>query len=114
MVSRFRSALLSQNLPLLVLRLLRESALSEFEILSRLHARYGLTPSAREFGRLKRTLLHEGYVKLESGQACDRLEITATGILLLRLLEEEQRAVASNIMRPPGGNSPRSSVRTPN
>jgi len=59
MLSRFRSAWLSENVPLLVLRLLNESALSEFEMLSRLHARYGLTPNSREFGRLKRTLLRE-------------------------------------------------------
>jgi hypothetical protein len=34
-------------MPMLVLRFLRESSMSEWEILSRLHDRYELTPSKR-------------------------------------------------------------------
>jgi hypothetical protein len=104
MLSRFRSAWLSQIGSLLVLRLLRESALSEFEILSRLHTRYGLTPNAREFGRLIKTLLGQGFVRLESGLGGNELQITTAGNMLLSQLEEEYRAVVSNIMRSQGGS----------
>jgi hypothetical protein len=99
MLSRFRLAWLSQNGLLLVLRLLQESSLSEYEILSRLHARYGLTPNAREFGRIKKTLLGKGYARLDSGLGADNLQITSAGVRLLRLLEEEYRGVVSNMAR---------------
>src|ERR1017187_4359125 len=93
MLARFRSAWLSQNLALLVLRLLTESALSEWEILSSLHTRYGLSPNAREFARLERGLLAQGYANLEAGNGGKRLQITAAGLRVLRRLEEEHRTV---------------------
>lgn len=104
-VSRFRTAWLSQNLAMLVLKLLRESSLSEWEVLSRLHARYGLSPSAREFGRLEKELLVDGFACLESGTGGSRLQITTTGCSLLRRLEREERDVAKNIVQAHGGNA---------
>jgi hypothetical protein len=104
MLSRFRSAWLSQNLVLLVLRLLKESGLSEWEILSALHSRYGLDPTAREFGKLEKELVGGGYVLLESGKDGSKLQITGAGINALRRLEEEYRMVVSNAVQSRGGN----------
>ena len=103
-LSRFRSAWLSRNLALLVLGLLRESALSEWEVLARLHSLYGLDPSAREFGRLKKELVGEGYATLEKGLG-NRLQITTAGLKLLRRLEEEHRALATDIGRARGSRT---------
>jgi hypothetical protein len=97
MVSRFRSAWLSQNLVLLVLRLLRASTLSEWEILSTLHSRYGLNPSAREFQRLEKELVGEGYARVNSGKDGSTLNITTAGLGVLRRLEEEHRTLVSNV-----------------
>jgi hypothetical protein len=96
MLQRSRSAWLSANLPLLVLRLLRESSLSEWEVLSRLHSRYGLSPSAHEFGRLEKSLLGEGYARLDPWPGGDKLGITSEGLGLLRRLEEEHREVVAH------------------
>ena len=99
-LSRFRTAWLTQNLALLVLRLLRESSLSEWEILARLHARYGLSPSAREFGRLEKELVGEGFASVEPDAAGDRLQITTLGVGILMRLEKEHRSMVSSVMRP--------------
>jgi hypothetical protein len=96
MVSRFRSAWLSQNLVLLVLRLLKESGLTEWEILSALHSRYGLDPTAREFGKLEKELVGGGYTLLEPCKEGSKLQITGAGVSALRRLEEEYRMVVSN------------------
>lgn len=100
MLLRFRSAWLSKNLTLLVLRLLRESTLSEWEILSRLHSRYGFTPSAREFERLEKELQDGGYATLALRGERSNLQITTRGIGLLVRLEEEHRTVVSTIGPP--------------
>ena len=100
MLSRFRSAWLSQNLVLLVLRLLRGSTLSEWEILSTLHSRYGVNPTAREFERLERELVGEGYALVDSGKDGSRLKITTAGLGALRRLEQEHQTVVSNVMQP--------------
>lgn len=87
-------------MPLLVLRLLRESSQSEWEILSRLHLRYGFTPSAREFARLEKALINSGYATIEQAiGGGSRLRITAKGIGVLVRLENEYRGVVSNIVR---------------
>jgi hypothetical protein len=103
MLQRFRSAWLAANLPLLVLRLLRESILSEWEILSRLHEKYGLNPTAHEFGRLEKWLLDKGFVSIEAHADGEKLQITTEGLGLLRRLEDEYRAVVENTGRPKGG-----------
>ena len=97
MLSRFRSAWLSQNMVLLVLRLLRGSPLSEWEILSTLHSRYGLNPTAQEFERLEKELVAEGLTLVEFGEDGGRLKITTAGLGALRRLEEEHRAVVSTV-----------------
>jgi len=99
MLSRFRSAWLSANLALLVLRLLKGTTLSEWEILSSLHSRYGLNPSAREFQRLENTLLGEGYALVDAGKHGNKLKITTAGLGALRRLEEEHQTVVSNAAR---------------
>jgi hypothetical protein len=99
MLSRFRSAWLSQNLALLVLRLLRGSTLTEWEILSRLHSRYGLNPTAREFERLEKELVGEGYALVDSGKNGNSLKITTAGLGALRRLEEERRTLVSSVMQ---------------
>ena len=100
MLSRFRSVWLSQNLTLLVLRLIRGSTLSEWEILSALHSHYGLSPTAREFERLEKELVGEGYALVDPGKDGSRLKITTAGLGALRRLEEEHRAVVSSVMQP--------------
>ena len=102
MVSRFRSAWLSQNLALLVLRLLRESTLTEWDILSRLHSRYGLGPSAHEFERLEKELIRGGYATLEASAGGSRLHITTTGLGLLVKLEDEYHIIVGDVTRPHG------------
>jgi hypothetical protein len=103
MLSRFRSAWLSRNMVLLVLRLLRGSTLSEWDILSALHSRYGLNPTAREFERLERELVGEGYALLDFGKEGNRLKITVAGMGALRRLEEEHKALVSDLLRSQGG-----------
>lgn len=98
MLQRFRSAWLAENMPLLVLRLLRDSSLTEWEILSRLHSKYALTPTNREFGRLEKGLLGNGYVSIESEIGEDKLRITAKGAGLLVRLEDEYREIVSDIV----------------
>jgi hypothetical protein len=100
MLSRFRTAWLSQNLALLVLRLLRNATLSEWEILSRLHSRYGLSPTALEFQRLERELILEGFALVASGDDGSKLQITTSGLKVLRALEEEYRAVVASASAP--------------
>ncbi len=99
MLSRFRSAWLSHNLALLVLRLLRGSALSEWEILSALHTRYGLNPTAREFERIEKELVGEGFALVNPGKNGSRLKITTAGLGALRRLEEEHQTVVSNVLQ---------------
>lgn len=98
MVTRFRSSWISQNLALLVLRLLSESTRSEWELLSSIHAKYGVAPSARELGTLERELLRDGYAALEPG-AGGRLSVTHRGLRLLGRLEEEHLALVADTIR---------------
>lgn len=105
MLQKFRSAWLSANLPLLVLRLLRVSTSSEWEILSFLNERYGLNPSAQEFQRLERSLLGNGYVSLDPHPGGGRMRITTEGLGLLAMLEEQHRGVVAGA----SGSSPGSS-----
>lgn len=99
-LTRFRSAWLTQNLDLLVLKLLRESTLSEWEILSRLHSRYGLNPTPREFARLERDLTGKGFASFEQASGEEKFEITSRGLTLLSRMEEEYRSVVACAARP--------------
>jgi CTP-dependent riboflavin kinase len=86
-------------LALLVLRLLNESTLSEWEILSSLHGRYGLNPNAREFGRLEKELLAQGYASVQVNDTGNTMRITASGRDVLQKLEREHREVVSKAMQ---------------
>ncbi len=94
---RFRSAWLSANLPLIVLRTIRESGMSEWEIFASLHRRLGIVPDPRDFHRVRRALLGEGYVLLEQESGDRRMMITEEGFHLLSLLEREHWAMAAEV-----------------
>ena len=97
MLHRFRTAFLRENLMLIVLGLLRESELGEWEILNLLHSRYASTPSAREFRRLSESMVSGGYVDLEWVGKTRKMRITNAGIELLQRLEQEYRAIVSKV-----------------
>lgn len=97
MLHRFRSAFVRENLMLIVLGLLRESELSEWEILSLLHSRYASTPTAKEFRRLSQSAVNGGYASFRWVGKTRKLRISRTGTELLRRLEEEYRAIVSSI-----------------
>jgi len=94
---RFRSAFFHENLPLIVLQLLRDSERTEWEVLSLLYSRYRLTPSAKEFRRLLESLESGGYAAFEPVEGTRRLRITKAGMKLLQGLEDEYREIVSAI-----------------
>lgn len=101
-VHRLRSSFLRENMTLLVLRLLAEGDRGEWEVLSALDSRYGLTPTAKEFRKLCETLVGGGYATLERAGRSKALSITKGGAVLLRRLEEEYAAVLSGSGPSPG------------
>jgi hypothetical protein len=103
MLQRFRAAWLSANLPLLVLRLLRVSTSSDWEILSFLHEKFGLTPTAKEFERLERSLIGKGYAILDPHPG-SRMQITAEGLRLLGRLEEDHSGLVASVPGKAGGS----------
>ena len=102
---RFRSALLSENLSLIVLGILRESHRSEWEILNAIYHRYESTPGSKEFRKLTKSLISKGYATVESVEGVDKLRISQAGIDLLRRLEMEYRAIVSNVETYPSDSS---------
>lgn len=82
---------------LLVLKLIGDSEKPEWEVLNSLYSRYRLTPSAKEFRKLLECLVDGGYATFETTQGTRMLRITKTGMKLLRSLEDEYRAIVSNI-----------------
>jgi hypothetical protein len=97
MLHRFRTALLAENLPLLVLGLLRGSSKSEWELLHQLFVRHELVPGSKEFRKLVQSLLDGGYAALETVNAEGRLRITCLGTELLHRLEDELDSVIRGI-----------------
>lgn len=97
MLHRLRSAFLRENMLLIVLRLLREEDLSEWEILNMLHSQYGLTASHREFRRLYGLMTDGGYATVEPAGGGRRLRMTPAGANLLRRLEKEYLAIVSRL-----------------
>jgi hypothetical protein len=85
--------LLRENLLLVVLRLLKESQLSEWEILDLLYSRYESTPSVKEFRKLTETLVEGGYASFIWENRTDKLQVSEAGITLLRRLEEEYDSI---------------------
>lgn len=97
MLHRLRSSFLRENMLLIVLRLLREEDLSEWEILNLLHSQYGLTASPREFRRLCALMSNGGYATVEPVGTGRRLRMTPAGANLLRRLEKEYLAIVSGL-----------------
>ena len=95
MLHRLRSAFLRANILLIVLRLLSGEELTEWEILSLLHSRYGVTASAKEFRRLYNLMVGGGYARVEYVGTTRKLHITESGADLLHRLEEEYRDIVS-------------------
>ena len=102
MVQRLRSAFLRENTLLIVLRLLRDTGLSEWEILEILHSRYGSVPTAKEFRKLCELMVRGGYAEIEAGEAARRLQITRSGVKLLSRLEDEYQSMLSELAAPSG------------
>ena len=92
--------MVSANLPLLVLRLIRDSSLNEWEILATLHKSFVIDPNARGLDLLKRTLLTGGYATTELGGGDAKLRITTKGMGLLERIELENLAFVSRLTLP--------------
>jgi hypothetical protein len=107
MLHRFRSAFFHENLLLIVLGLLSESELSEWEILSSLFAKYESTPNDKEFRRLVESIVNGGYASFEGKVGNRKLRLNKRGITLLRRLKEEYRSVVSKTVRYQGINAER-------
>jgi DNA-binding PadR family transcriptional regulator len=96
-IDRFRSVLFHENLLLIVLSLLKDSELGEWEIWSLLHSRYGTTPTAGDFRRILDTLTNGGYASSRWEGSTRKLRLNETGLLLHRRLDAEYRAIISSI-----------------
>ena len=93
----FRRAFLEENAILLILRLLRDSELSEWEVLDSLYSRYRLAPERNDFHLLLHSLVDGGFARYEEAEDSGRLNITRAGVELLHALEDEYRAVMSTV-----------------
>ena len=102
MIQRLRSAFFRENSLVVVLRLLGQEELSEWEILSLMHSRFGSTPSSREFRRLCQVLLDGRYATIEPDGETRKLKLTPAGDELLRRLEEECREILTGFDSPGG------------
>ena len=97
MLQRFRAAVLRESLMLIVMGLLAESPLSEWEVLDALHRRFTLTPTARDFHKLVIFVVGAGYADVEPSRGGRRLVITSRGKELFRRLEEVSVTIASGL-----------------
>jgi DNA-binding PadR family transcriptional regulator len=96
-VHRFRSAMLSENLSIFVLGLLRESEKDEWEILNLIDSRYDLSVPPKEFRKLLKSLMAQGYASQECAEGNSKMRITRAGMELLRSLELEYREIVSSV-----------------
>src|ERR1700733_15068076 len=101
-IDRFRSVLFHENLLLIVLSLLKDSELGEWEIWSLLRSRYGTTLAgttlaAREFRKIVDTLIDGGYASSRWEGTTHKLRLNETGLVLHRRLEAEYQAIISSI-----------------
>ena len=97
MLYRIRSRWLNGNLPLLVLGLLREADLCDWEILDSLYRRYGMTPETREFQNLLNSLVRQGYVEVRRSKDTYRLRVRESGMKLLSEFERVYETFARNL-----------------
>lgn len=75
--------------------MLRDSEMSEWEILNSLHARYGFTPSLAEFRRTSNLLVKRGFAELGQGENGASLRVTEDGLKLLLRLQQEYSAMVA-------------------
>jgi hypothetical protein len=96
-IDKFRSLLFHENLLLIVLSMLKDCELSEWEIWRLLHSRYGTTPTAREFQKIIDIITDGAYAKCRWEGSIRKLQLSEAGLVLQRRLEEEYRAIISII-----------------
>jgi DNA-binding PadR family transcriptional regulator len=94
---RLRTALVHGNLMLIVLGLLADSELSEWELMNELFTRCASLPTSKEFRRLVDELVEGGYTSAAVEGGTRKLRITSHGRTLLRRLQDEYREVASSL-----------------
>ena len=94
---RFRSAFVQGNLALIVLRLLVDSEMSEWEVMNALYDRYGSSPTSKEFRRLVDELLEGAYATTVEVEETRKLRISNQGRRLFQRLEDEYRQVVSSL-----------------
>jgi hypothetical protein len=92
---RIRSKLLDGNLPLIVLRLLRNVSMDKWEILDSIYHSFGISPDERELERLIKSFNDRGYLQITGNGKRARLRIQTSGVRLLSRLEQEYRAILS-------------------
>ena len=90
---KIRARWFQGNLPLIILKLLRESPLGEWEILDSLYHSLRLAPNEREFERLIKSFVRLGYLQVVFWRKEPRLRINKAGLKLLSELEREQYAI---------------------
>lgn len=93
---RIRSRWLAGNLPLVILRLLRNAELCKWEVLDSLYRSFGLTPNDREFERTLEFLVSQGYLEAEKVNKKNRMRISTVGLKLLSEFEKEYFAIITN------------------
>jgi hypothetical protein len=77
--------------------MLKDSELSEWEVLSQLYSRYRLTPGAKEFRKVVDSLVVGGYANFEPMEGGRKLRVTKVGVKLFQRLDGEYQAIVSNI-----------------
>ena len=92
---RIRTKWLEGNLLLILLRLLREGPLAQWEILDSLYRSFGLSPDERIFGELVQSLGSQGYLSIRGEGKRHQLQISRDGLKLLSELEKEYKAIVS-------------------
>ena len=92
---RIRSKWLHGNLPLIVLRLLRNSPMDRWEMLDSLYHSFGIAPDEKELERLVKSFLKLGYLRVMAGGKASRLRIDRGGLALLSRLEQEYKSIVS-------------------
>ncbi len=92
---RIRSKWLDGNLPLIVLRLLRNVAMDRWEILDSLYNSFGISLDEKELEKLIKSFHDVGYLQVIRAGKRRRLRIDRSGLKLLSRLEREYLAIVS-------------------
>ncbi len=95
MQHRIRSKWLDGNLPLIVLRLLRNASMDRWEILDSLYHSFGITADEKELEKLIKSFHNLGCVQPIGSGKRTRLRIDRSGLRLLFRLEEGYLAIIS-------------------